>query len=560
MLNLVPFSPLDLFFAKRLLARTSCQEESCLIFLSLLLASSRQGHVCLPLEKDKLSLQVLPLFAEAPHQIDPLCRMALQGVECLPEELLAHVQDRGDLPTKPICRYGNAVYLQKHWIAESSCLTHLKRLAACSPQIQLIPTFSESNLNKEQQEAIEKAMTHCLSIITGGPGTGKTYTAAHLVARCLAALPLEKAHQFEVILAAPTGKAVTHLEKNILKYLPSIPQLKSGTLHALLEVKRDQEKENHSILLADLVIVDECSMIDANLFALLSQAVVEGTRLVLIGDPDQIPPVEAGSFFADLIDTDLFPTTHLKRSLRVERQEISDLADHIRNGDTSAIFRLDSPAVKRIDLHMRYGYESTFASLFWSHIQHRFPEPSDKEPDLKQLLAANDAFRILCCMRQGPFGVDAINDLLFQRFFHTCLHGQWLAIPILITRNDYSMQLYNGDTGFLIKRFSLDRKFRKVCLEDYAVFPSPQGEMRRISALALPPFEYAYCLSVHKSQGSEYDEILLLIPEGSEAFGREVLYTAVTRARRVVTWDGPEGVVEKAIQTRSRKVSGMGLG
>ena len=155
-------------------------------------------------------------------------------------------------------------------------------------------------------------------------------------------------------------------------------------------------------------------------------------------------------------------------------------------------------------------------------------------------------------MRQGPLGVDAINRHFLQQSMQQVPQGSWWIVPIMITRNDYEMELYNGDLGFLVRKVTEDFSLRQFALDDYCLMRD-----RKIAALNLPSFEYSYCLSVHKSQGSEYDESVILIPPGSESFGREILYTAVTRARTKVTLMCDKDLFVHAVKTSSRKMSGL---
>ncbi len=528
-------SSFDRFFAQRL---STTPEEIPL--LATLMAISRRGHLALSLNPKSLEEQLRAIAPQDPSTLDQI----ILGAEKLSSSIVAMTNALDfEAPKKPLCRCNDQIYLQKNWVYESLFLSHIQRLKNGSA-IDLGSSLTMENLNAEQKTAVENGLTHPLSIITGGPGTGKTYTAAQLVLNCLSALEAEQRENFRVILAAPTGKAVAHLEKNILKYITAPFKLLSGTLHALLKYKIDRDRDEETTLLADLILIDECSMIDAALFSALLQAIPTGTRIVLIGDSNQLSPVESGSFFADLVDCSILPITHLKTSLRSESLEILNFAAEIQSGNLC----IEGGAVSRIDLHMQRGSETAFSHALWACVEKRFPKMSPLEPVAEELLMRNDEFRILCCMRQGFFGVDSINQMLVERYRD--VSDGWLPIPVLITRNDYALELYNGDVGFLVKRISKESM-------NYAIFSGKKGEVRKISAYALPSFEYAYCLSVHKSQGSEYNDILLLAPEGSEVFGREVLYTAVTRARKSVLFDAFPQVFEKAVRMSSRKVSGI---
>jgi exodeoxyribonuclease V alpha subunit len=259
-----------------------------------------------------------------------------------------------------------------------------------------------------------------------------------------------------------------------------------------------QNLSSDLVISADLVVVDEASMLDPLLMLHLFNAIGERTRLLLLGDPDQLPPVEGGSLFPELAH--LFGQ-RLTRSMRMGEGPLYDLSQAILKGEKVESEPIDSNTLidRLVDL---------------------FPEEGQKK------------FRILCALRQGPIGVDAINKALMDRY-------KGSAVPILITQNDPKQQLYNGTTGVLI---------RKVAYFD-GLEPIPVGK--------LPRYELAFCLSVHKSQGSEYDEVIAIFGEGSERFGREALYTAVTRAKKSVRlWIDPP-TLEALLKSSSLKRSGF---
>ncbi len=524
--------PIDLFFAQRLLAQTSSKEEAVAAFLALMMASLREGHLCFK-----------------PDASHPLGELALKGSQQLPSEICQTVQEGESMPLKPICRFGDTTYFQKNWVYETQFLTHLLRLSRSQPTIPMAPTTLADALNPEQQTAVLNGLSSSLSLIIGGPGTGKTFTAKHLVMQCLDSLSPEARKQFRIALTAPTGKAVTHLQKQMAHFQEN-GRWSCGTLHALLQLREDGTQKGEAVILADLIIVDECSMIDAKLFASLLAAVPSGSRLVLIGDQGQLPSVEAGSFFADLCEITCFPISELKQSRRLEKEELSNLAEAIGQGDiekTKQSLIPFSPDLSIAEPH----FAEKFCASVKAHFPHHFPNLADPEA----LLASTERFRILSCLRQGPLGVDAINARLFDTFQSQLPQEGWWAVPILITRNDYTSQLYNGDTGLLIKKMGPSAKKHKIGIDDYAIFAGRKA----FPALALPPFEYAYCLSVHKSQGSEYDAVHLLIPEGSERFGKEILYTAVTRCRKSLIVYMREETVEMMLKKSSRKISGLGV-
>jgi exodeoxyribonuclease V alpha subunit len=280
-----------------------------------------------------------------------------------------------------------------------------------------------------------------------------------------------------------------------------------GTLHALLGLRGSADLQKAGPDLdAELILIDECSMLDAELFVHFLGRVRAGTRVVLMGDPDQLPPVEAGSLFADLVESQAVPTTLLTQCHRSEREEVLNLAAAIRHQRAEEVV-----ARSRQDLLGSGSLERLFQAV--------------KGEDFSQ-------FRILSTVRKGPFGVDAINQFLAARL-------RAPQIPIMITRNDYRLGLSNGETGML--------------QGERAYF----SDKEPIARAALPSFEYAYALSVHKSQGSEYKRVLFLLPPGSEVFGREVLYTGVTRARDNIELQASEETLRNTLKNGSRKLSSV---
>ena len=420
-------SYIDLAFAQSVLKKFDRQTEEHAALLAVLFALSRLGHLTLDLSSDALDASLKLL------EVENLKGLLLRGAETFPYE-----------NHEWICRFNNHLYLQKNWACETEILFHLNRLSKSSPTLTLKDPAMSDRLNAQQQKAVSNGMQNSLSLLTGGPGTGKTFTAAELVKSCLLALSPEQQLQFRIILTAPTGKAVAQLEGNLKKAIGETVRIRSGTLHSILGIKSYFEEAPPSPLFADLILVDECSMIDSQVFSRLLSSVQTGTRLILIGDKDQLPPVEAGSIFADLIDARIFPSTQLTECLRSDSKEILSLAKAIKEG-TASLSSFSS--IEWLDL----DEEKKSAPQLWERCKERFPSTFAHKPTPDQILPRLGEFSVLSCMRQGPLGVDAINSYFLSQSLSQAPQHSWWVAPIMITRNDPELQLYNGDLGFAIR-------------------------------------------------------------------------------------------------------------
>ncbi len=453
--------------------------------MAQLMAVSREGHVC---------LDISDFSVEGLEESEKYAWQAAvqEGARIIPK-------------LSQVVRQGNLFYLSKNWAYETQILENLHRLSRHSSSFKYAAL--PEGLTTEQAQALDITLSHSFSLITGGPGTGKTFVAKAIVQAM--------GPQAHVILTAPTGKAASRLKQ-------LNPTTTCGTLHAILGIRSERDLTlEGGFLQADLIIVDESSMIDLRLFAYFLRSIQTGTKVVLMGDGDQLPPVESGSIFFDLVGR--APTAYLTRSMRSDRKEILDLAASIKQG------RNEIACLTECDI-LKIAEEN-------------FPPSSDEGSSVKDF----ERFRMLSSLREGPFGVRTLNQRIFDHMKQTA-RGKVFTVPILFIRTDYVQGVYNGETGVLVYV-----QGKAV----YALIPEKEGSLRKIPVFHLPPYEYAYCLSIHKSQGSEFDKVLLFIPPGSEVFGREILYTGVTRARYEVQICSTPEVLNKTLTNLSRKKSGI---
>ncbi len=498
-------SPLNLFFAKQVLGSDFSEEKAQ--FIASVMQGAREGHLCIK-------------CSEAPS---------------LPLSVLE--EGKAPFPKTPLVRDQDRYYLQKNWVYETFLVEQIGRLQKQKMGFDDDVLFQEkisqeSSLSAQQKTVVEHMFANPFSVVCGGPGTGKTYTAGVFV-RLLSSMK----QKYRIAVAAPTGKAALHLQSSLLSKgsLGSDVAITSSTLHRLLHLKPGETNLfTRKGIDADLIIVDEASMMDVSLLAHLLGCVREGTRLILMGDPNQLPPVEEAGVFAELAD--LFGV-FLKKCMRTEDPLLHRSAEAILNGDADAFFASTSIS------------EDLDISLLDRLYEKIHPWISSERMDPMAFLQNSSRFRVLNALRQGPLGLEAMNQKILERMEKKCKEGEWWAVPILVTANAPHHNLYNGSMGVLIGR---KKKGLKLC-EGTAYFPETAG----LPLLNPPPYEVSFVLSIHKSHGAEFDEVMVLLPQGSEHFGKEALYTAATRAKKKWEVVGTKDVVKKMLSQNSRKISGL---
>lgn len=428
--------------------------------------------------------------------------------------LCCHLEE--DLPNTlfekgVLIRHQSRLYFQKNWELESQVIKKITELwqrpiPPFDPvRFQAALEAEKWRLNAAQFAAITNGFEKRLTLFSGGPGTGKTYTAAAFIRLCVASMD-----RCKVIITAPTGKAAAHLESHVA--------YESMTLHRLLKLRPNMQKlQSQSFVDADLIVVDEASMMDGWLLLHLLNAIGPNTRLLLLGDANQLPPVEGYSFFPDLAHLFGQKLTH---SMRTKETALRQIGDDILEGNGTNIPRLP-------------WFSKAEPLAHW--LCQKLPTLTTEDPAL--LLQELTRFRILSALRQGPFGVDALNQTIYA---HVKNRNPWF--PILINQNSPSQELYNGTTGVFVRG------------KAYFLI---NGEIKAFPEKMLPQYEMAFCLSIHKSQGSEFDHVLVLFGPGSERFGKEALYTAVTRAKKSVEICADETSFQLALRKKTNLHSGF---
>lgn len=558
------------------------EDEDIAAFLCHLSMAARQGHLCIKIDHQcvipspediwKGNEEILDLSHEDIHRLN---LMIVKGAQKLPSALLNENAKRNTDSTALIQKQGCLYYFHKCWKLESDFMAHFTPfLSNACPSIAIDPEKmnrkidalqSQGKLLPEQATAILQGCQSTFTLITGGPGTGKTYAAGMLLNVLWDGL--SDIRQLQITLAAPTGKAAANLESSIkktLKDIPGFPAIAGQTLHQLLKIRRTSSA-SEEVLSSDIVIVDECSMIDADVMCRLLYSIKPGARLILLGDKNQLPSVEAGSLFADMADYLTSDTKHatnlnrfiieLKTCLRAESKSISVFSDHIKQGNVQAILDTfsngsENTGIRCISIPENMSPKEQ-QQLFLKSVLPNIPNMHQIPDDPKMLLDLFNRFRILTPLRKGLLGSEALNAAISSAI-HSSSHTSFTAIPIMIVKNDHRLELFNGEVGVLIQH-------KGNCSEDFTFFPSrhPGDPARKIPALLLPKYEAAYCLSIHKSQGSEFEHVALLLPEGAQAFGREGLYTGTSRAKKMLEiWSRPE-IVASMAQKQALRLSGV---
>ncbi len=505
------------------------------------------------------------------------------------------------------------LYLARYWHFEHDLAAALRerasgwaagvdRVRLAADLRRLFPARAEGQVDG-QAVAAALAVLRRLTVISGGPGTGKTRTVAAILAL---AAGQAAGRPPRVALAAPTGKAAARLAESVRRAKQDLPLSEAEraalpeeatTLHRLLGARPGRPGFRHdagSPLHLDLLVVDEASMVDLPLLARTVAALPGEARLVLLGDRDQLASVEAGAVLGDVcgrgghpgyspelaqtlaevlgVGAGQVPSSaapgrpvadaliFLRRSYRFGPESgIGALAARVNAGDTAGVLALLS-AVRAQDgreppgLRHRTVGEGERAAQVERLVVPRLRGVLEA-PGPAEALATLGSFRVLCALREGPWGVGAFNELVERALRRAGLvprdREAYRGRPVMVTRNDYATGLFNGDVGVFWPDTAAGGALR-------VFFPAPGGGLRALLPARLPAHETVYAMTVHKSQGSEFDEVLLVLPERvSPVLTRELLYTAVTRARAGVEIWGPEATVAAAVGARVERASGL---
>lgn len=634
--NIAEITPIDYFFAKEICNAlfkeqiTTDSEEVSIIFHILLCLneSVRNGHSCLPLvsiANQRIGFHSDELGLVTHHGFN------IPDIECIANYLdkLSISKDDQNL----IVYQQDTLYLRRYYEFETELSTYIEEKlvvndlsTAEQEQIkhciqQLFPEQDALDIDW-QKVAVANAINKNFSIIAGGPGTGKTYTVIKLLA---ALLMLEK-HSFEdkpsddsalrIALVAPTGKAAQRLSESIVKAIDGFSgQIQSSilavipsdaqTLHRLLGVIPNSPNFKHhqeNLLAVDVLLIDEVSMVDLALMTRLFRALPKHTKVIMLGDADQLPSVSVGSVLADIAPRPhlgyspenltyltevvndnfvkksefktLFKTANkgskspkqfadqlvfLTKSRRFDGEGgIGLLAKSVISGQSDISWKLLSAPVLHNENEEEEKRELT---LLPSDIDNWLPilvqqyfQPMLTCSNVTEAFSLLAKFRLLCATRQGEFGVENLNDkvklLLHAKGLIQNTDTLYQAQPIMISENDYRLGLYNGDVGIL---------WRNEAGHLMAVFETNTDEMKWIMPSRLPTFTTVYAMTIHKTQGSEFDHVVMVLPKKSnnKLLSRELLYTGITRAKSHLSIATTFSVWQQGVEGQVKRFSGL---
>lgn len=487
----------------------------------------------------------------------------------------------GDRPLRLI---GDRLYLERYWQEETVVADELRQHRATEPEAPepgLLRAAKLEFLTSEDPDQTVAAIMPSLvgvTVIAGGPGTGKTRTLARLLAVLHRTLPRPPL----IALAAPTGKAALRMQEALSEsfhdsqaplppdLVAALAGLKATTIHRLLGwVPGSRTRFVHhqtNPLPHDVVVIDETSMVNVTLMARLLAALRPQTRLVLIGDPDQLAPVEAGAVLADIVAAPAPVTTTLQQQLTdLELPQsgpvvrlghnyrsvagITALADAVRQGDVAAAVQLATEGTPGVSFAQSSSETDLIEQLTTTNLE---LVQAARRGDVEAAVQALDRHRLLCAHRGGPYGVSnwskQVEQWLVAALPDFDLAATWYpGRPLLVTQNAPELGIFNGDTGVVVQTGTT----LQACF-------ARGHEVHRVSPFLLDAVQTIHAMTVHKAQGSQFERVsIILPPPESPLLTQELLYTAITRAKSEVTLIGSTESLALAVGRRARRASGL---
>lgn len=575
------------------------QQPALMLAAALVSRDAGEGHVCLPLEllnPDEMFAGRHPELAQAIWQA--------AGSPADWHQLLsdnAAVSD-GSKAT-PLVLQQQRLYLHRMWQSEGDVVAFIHRQQQPLPVDDAALRETLDRYFGQQPEDWQKiaaavAITRQVAVISGGPGTGKTTTVAKLLACLIELYPGTP----RIELAAPTGKAAARLTESLGKTLQQLAldeavlkrfPAEATTLHRLLGALPGSQRMRYHAgnpLHLDVLVVDEASMVDLPMLANLIAALPPQARVIFLGDRDQLASVEAGAVLGDICRCAEFgysparaaelsqltgcevvgheeasaPSVRdaiclLRKSYRFTASSgIGQLAMAVNAGDikrAEAVFSGEFSDIHRHGLSSSEEYQQLLNDCAAGYRGYLTLLAGGASP--ADVLSAFGRFQLLCALREGPFGVSGLNERIEATLRQaglirgsTATNGKWyVGRPVMIARNDRLLGLFNGDIGIAMLD---DEQALKV------FFPLPDGSIKAVQPSRLPPHDTAYAMTVHKSQGSEFEHTLMVLPnQVMPVLTRELVYTGITRAKHQLTLYADARVFNSAVKMRTQRRSGL---
>lgn len=540
---------------------------------------------------------------EATSYLQQLIEASLQGDSCIDissEQIAALGQlaisaDQATSKVAPCVYDEQGLALYRYWHLEQRLAEQICRLKQQLIQPVSCDDYLDLLTDPHQQAALQMVARQGLSIITGGPGTGKTYTLARIIAVLSQAIP-----HIRVAMAAPTGKAAQRMQEALQNSFNDPKLLESGlvseelrnqgtqTIHRLLGMGHSQTPRfnQKQPLPYDVIVVDEASMLDLNLATLLFEAVPDSCRIILLGDANQLASVDVGAVLADLqqiqaladnrvqlqtsrrfaegaligqvakfIQAQSYQQDHVEvlQRFEVDIVQVSELKPILLQRDMPDVVQLEYlPEGNQLDLEMYYqklmlGFQGYVQSL------KNYLQEERSIEQVQNVVKAFDDYRILTAVRHGPFGLQQLNQYaqrwLQQQLSIVTAGGWYVGRPVMMTYNDYQLGISNGDIGLCFEHRTQPQQFE-------VYFPSLN---KWVAANRLPKsIQSAFALTIHKSQGSEFTHTAVVLDQTAKnLLSQELIYTAITRAKKVVSLLVHQEALLQAFTVRTTRKSGL---
>ena len=567
------FDELDFEFAENVVGLSANDED--VFFVSLIAShASKNNSVCFDCNRDRFENETLNTVIN--NLIDKKTRAKFTYDKKL-----------------PVVIENSQIYLRRYYEYEKDAASEIISRASASAEnlpsevISAAETLlSALDITEEEKKiSVMNALSKKVSFISGGPGTGKTSLAVNIILLYIKK-KLLKGERPSIALCAPTGKAAAHLKKSVegalskirdndkvnalfdkeIKYVP----LKGETVQKLIGTKIGSisaKFNKNEPLPYDLIIADETSMFDLSLMKKLFSALSPSASIVFLGDKDQLASVQAGSVFGDIcsfskIESGIHPDntkslaesiTVLKKSFRfdpdkgigkiskaVNESDIKGVQDAFDSDDNIRFIENSESSFQGFRKKLKEIIESEI-KRYSNDYPYIFPVNKAKP---EELLSRMKNIQILSALRKGPGGFSEINTIVEEIFSLTgnIYHG----MPVMAVENDYDMKIFNGDTGIICKEERLN-----------AYFPGDNA-LRKINPYLLKSYEKSFCMTVHKSQGSEFENVIFVLPnEDSRVLTKELIYTAITRAKKNITIIGSKEILNAGILRKTERSSGL---